>query len=157
MSTAPFFSISARDSEGISRRKSVKITDMEPDNKAATDPITKAATVGYGFGDDHLNEIIDAAMTNPSLIMLIVNPNPTDELRVKLRRYQDIGERVFLLCPAVSGRTTHATFEDFAINLMPQVQWLEDFVKLRRYEKMISDGPAGEAIADARGKNETAL
>ena len=120
-------------------------------------PQTFFIVVGYGFGDDHLNEIIDVAMTNPSLIMLIVNPNPTEELRVKLKRYQDIGERVFLLCPAVSGQTTRATFEDFAINLMPQVQWLEDFVKLRRYEKTISDGPAGEAIGDGQDENEVAL
>jgi SIR2-like domain len=115
-------------------------------------PQTFFVVVGYGFSDDHINEIIDSAMTNPSLIMLIVDPSPTDRLRDKLRRYQNIGERVFLLCPAVDG-SKYATFDDFAINLMPQVQWLDDYVKLRRYEKTVGDGPAGDALlASARSE-----
>src|SRR6266851_3110058 len=102
-------------------------------------PQTFFIVVGYGFSDDHVNQIIDAAMTNPSLIMLVVDPTPAEQLRAKLKRYQDIGERVFLLCSRTAGDRMHATFDDFAVNLMPQVQWLDDYIKLRRYEKTVGE------------------
>ena len=33
-----------------------------------------------------------------------------------------------------------ATFDDFARNVMPDVQWLDDFLRLRRFEKQIASG-----------------
>jgi hypothetical protein len=31
--------------------------------------------LGYGFGDDHVSRIIENALMNPSLVMLVVEPN----------------------------------------------------------------------------------
>ncbi|WP_156433579.1 hypothetical protein [Bradyrhizobium retamae] len=44
----------------------------------------------------------------------------------------------------------HATFDDFARSVMPDVQWLDDFLRLRRFEKQIASSatpaePAPEA------------
>lgn len=107
-------------------------------------PQTFFIVIGYGFGDEHVNQIIDAAMTNPSLIMLVVAPSPSDAVLKRLSRYQGVGERVFLLCPAEDNTNTDtAKFDDFATNVLPQVQWLDDFIKLRRYEKSV-----GQVIGD---------
>jgi len=100
-------------------------------------PQTFLIVIGYGFGDDHVNQIIDAAMTNPSLIMLVVDPKPSNATREKLKKYQGVGERVFLLCPKTDTNSNFGTFDDFAVRLMPQTQWLDDFIKLRRYEKTV--------------------
>lgn len=106
-------------------------------------PQTFLLVLGYGFGDDHINNVIDEAMTNPSLVLLIVDPMPTDHLRKRVARYQQTGERAFLLSaeqPDVKKPPAYATFDDFAQNLMPHVQWLDDYIKLRKSEKAVSNG-----------------
>jgi hypothetical protein len=108
-------------------------------------PQTFFIVAGYGFSDEHVNQIIDSAMTNPSLIMLVVDPRPTERTRAMLKRYQDIGERVFLLSSKTADGKLPATFDDFGVNLLPQVQWLDDFVKLRRYEKTVGQAFDGTA------------
>jgi hypothetical protein len=39
-------------------------------------PQTFLLVIGYAFGDSHLNQMIDDAMTNPELVMLVVDPAP---------------------------------------------------------------------------------
>jgi hypothetical protein len=38
-------------------------------------PQTFLLVLGYGFGDDHVSRIIENALMNPSLVMLVVEPN----------------------------------------------------------------------------------
>lgn len=94
-------------------------------------PQTFLAVVGYSFGDEHVNAVIDDALSNPSLVLLVVDPKPSPMLLKRLERYQRSGDRAFLL---------ESTFEDFTIDLLPHVQWLDDFVRLRKSEKTISSG-----------------
>ena len=60
----------------------------------------------------------------------------------RIRRYKDLGKRAFVLCPTTDAFAAapfkHATFDDFARTVMPDVQWLDDFLRLRRFEKQIA-------------------
>jgi hypothetical protein len=122
-------------------------------------PQTFLLVLGYGFGDDHVSRIIETALMNPSLVMLVVEPNPKSGTIDRVRRYKDLGKRAFVLTPteaAFNSRGfTLATFDDFARSIMPDVQWLDDFLRLRRFEKQIKAsnddaerGPEDTAISD---------
>lgn len=104
-------------------------------------PQTFLLVLGYGFGDDHVNHIIEAALMNPSLVMLVVEPNPQSPTINRIRQYKDLGKRAFVLTQTEEAfkatKYKLATFDDFARSIMPDVQWLDDFLRLRRFEKQI--------------------
>lgn len=105
-------------------------------------PQTFLLVLGYGFGDDHVSRIIENALMNPSLVMLVIEPNPASPVIERIRRYKDLGKRAFVLCPTeaafAAAKFKFATFDDFARSVMPDVQWLNDFLRLRRFEKQIA-------------------
>jgi hypothetical protein len=105
-------------------------------------PQTFLLVLGYGFGDDHVSRIIENALMNPSLVMLVVEPDPNSLVIDRIRRYKDLGKRAFVLSPTAgafaAGPFISATFDDFAKLVMPDVQWLDDFLRLRRFEKQIT-------------------
>lgn len=109
-------------------------------------PQTFLLVLGYGFGDDHVTRIIETALMNPSLVMLVVEPDPKSATIERIRRYKELGKRAFVLTPTETAFTAanfrHATFDDFARSVMPDVQWLDDFLRLRRFEKQIAAGKA---------------
>jgi hypothetical protein len=104
-------------------------------------PQTFLLVLGFGFGDDHVTRIIETALMNPSLVMLVVEPNPKSDVIARVGRYKDLGKRAFVLTPTeaafVSAPFERATFDDFARSIMPDVKWLDDFLRLRRFEKQI--------------------
>lgn len=116
-------------------------------------PQTFLLVLGYGFGDDHVTRIIETALMNPSLVMLVVEPDPKSPTIDRIRRYKDLGKRAFVLTPTEAAFTaakfTHATFDDFTRSVMPDVQWLEDFLRLRRFEQQIAAGQKTDAASDA--------
>lgn len=118
-------------------------------------PQTFLLVMGYGFGDEHVTRIIETALTNPSLVMLVVEPNPKSAIVDRIRRYQSLGQRAFVLTERLSdGESCSykvATFADFARNVMPDVKWLEDYKRLRIFEEQLrktgdhgSSGGAGD-------------
>lgn len=122
-------------------------------------PQTFLLILGYGFGDEHINRIIEAALLNPSLVMLVIEPNPSSDTIARVGRYKDLGKRAFVLTPTAAAFDAEkykvATFDDFARSVMPDVQWLDDFLRLRRFEKQIQassskskDTEAGEDGVD---------
>lgn len=100
-------------------------------------PQTFLLVIGYGFGDRHINQMIDDAMTNPELVMLVVDPAPGKAAKEALARYQSMGERAFLL--------DGPDFDTFAKELLPHVRWLDDFARLRKFEKAVAAAPDGNA------------
>lgn len=104
-------------------------------------PQTFLLVLGYGFADDHVTRIIETALMNPSLVMLVVEPNPDSVIVKKIRKYQSLGQRAFVLTERVADGTAcsfeRATFADFAQNIMPDVKWLEDYKRLRTFERQI--------------------
>jgi hypothetical protein len=105
-------------------------------------PQTFLLVLGYGFGDDHVSRIIENALMNPSLVMLVIEPDPASPVIERIRSYRDLGKRAFVLCPTeaafAGAKFKFATFDDFARSIMPDVQWLNDFLRLRRFEKQIA-------------------
>jgi hypothetical protein len=111
-------------------------------------PQTFLLVLGYGFGDDHVTRIIETALMNPSLVLLVVEPNPKSATIERIKAYKDLGKRAFILTPTETAfaaeKYKYASFDDFAQTLMPDVQWLNDFLRLRRFEKQIqSSGLSG--------------
>lgn len=104
-------------------------------------PQTFFIVLGYGFGDDHVTRIIETALMNPSLVMLVVEPNPDSAIISKIRKYQSLGQRAFVLTERLGGgeKCSYevATFSDFARNVMPDVKWLEDYKRLRTFESQL--------------------
>ena len=104
-------------------------------------PQTFFLVMGYGFGDEHVTRIIETALMNPSLVMLVVEPNPDSEIVRRIRRYQNLGQRAFVLTERLEGAQKCsykvATFSDFACNVMPDVKWLDDYRRLRMFEEQI--------------------
>ena len=104
-------------------------------------PQTFLLVLGYGFGDDHVTRVIETALMNPSLIMLVVEPDPNSQTVERIRHYKDLGKRAFVLTPTEDAFSAEkykfATFDDFSKSIMPDVQWLRDFIKLRAFEKQI--------------------
>ena len=118
-------------------------------------PQTFLLVLGYGFGDEHVNRIIETALMNPSLVMLVVEPSATSPTTDRIRRYKDLGKRAFILTPTEAAFAAEpyefATFDDFARGIMPDVQWLEDFLRLRRFEKQVkaSSDPIDPSVSAA--------
>lgn len=106
-------------------------------------PQTFLLVLGYGFGDDHVTKIIETALMNPALIMLVVEPDPHSPTIERILKYKELGKRAFVLTATKeafeSERFKFATFEDFSKFVMPDVQWLDDFLRLRRFEKQLQN------------------
>jgi hypothetical protein len=109
-------------------------------------PQTFLLILGYGFGDDHVTRLIETALMNPSLVMLVVEPDPASPTIERIKRYKDLGKRAFVLTPTAdafaAAKFRYATFDDFARSIMPDVKWLADFLRLRAFEKQIQAGQA---------------
>jgi hypothetical protein len=104
-------------------------------------PQTFLLVLGYGFGDEHVTRLLETALMNPSLVMLVVEPNPESPIIERVKRYKDLGKRAFVLTASAESFAAKpfnvATFDDFARGIMPDVQWLDDFLRLRRFERQI--------------------
>lgn len=121
-------------------------------------PQTFLLVLGYGFGDDHVTRILETALMNPSLVMLVVEPDPRAAIVERISAYKELGKRVFALTPTQEkfdgAMFECATFDNFATSLMPDVQWLDDFLRLRQFERQIfgSGALAGGMKSGADGK-----
>lgn len=109
-------------------------------------PQTFLLVLGYGFGDHHVTKIIETALMNPALVMLVVEPNPHSPIIKRIMEYKELGKRAFILTPTKAAfdeeEFKFATFDDFAKSIMPDVQWLDDFLRLRRFEKQLQSSLA---------------
>jgi hypothetical protein len=73
-------------------------------------PQTFLIVAGYGFADDHVTRIIETALTNPSLVMLVIEPNPASAILDRIKRYQGLGQRPErnARCEVAGGLQAHA-------------------------------------------------
>lgn len=117
-------------------------------NARLSAPQTFLLILGYGFGDDHVTRIIETALMNPALVMLVVEPNPNCSTIKRVSQYKELGKRAFILMPTEEAfkleKFKYATFNDFAKSVMPDVQWLDDFLRLRRFEKQLKQSQVSE-------------
>ncbi|MBA4795494.1 MAG: SIR2 family protein [Phenylobacterium sp.] len=114
-------------------------------------PQTFLLVLGYGFGDEHVTRIIETALMNPSLVMLVVEPDPKSATIKRIQGYKELGRRAFVLTATEeafkAAKFKHASFDDFAKTIMPDVQWLTDFLRLRSFEKQIASIQGDKAPA----------
>ena len=99
-----------------------------------------------------MNRILDDAMlSNPNLLMLIVDPLPNEKISNRIKTYNVVGERAFLFTLTEEERKLRATLDqpsafldEFASEILPNVKWLDEWFRLRKLEKSIerSDFPS---------------
>ena len=72
-------------------------------------------TIGYGFGDEHVNAIIRQALAIPSFTLVVVDPEPNNDFVVELMNLGD--DRVWIVRGWELG-----TFEHFVNKLLPDLR-----------------------------------
>jgi hypothetical protein len=111
---------------------------------AIAQPQSVLCTIGYGFGDEHVNAAIRQALAIPSFTLVVVDPSPSSEFVKHLTSLND--ERVWLIHGWSLG-----TFEHFVDKLMPDLQQEEVTAKvMRTYSTLASAqeegrGPEGQS------------
>jgi hypothetical protein len=88
-------------------------------------------TIGYGFGDEHVNSLIRQALAIPSFTLVVIDPAPTSDFVNQLKQLGD--ERVWL----VSGWQL-GTFEQFVERLLPDLREEEITVKVMKTYKALA-------------------
>jgi len=109
---------------------------------AVAQPQSVLFTIGYGFGDEHVNSLIRQALAIPSFTLVVIDPAPTSDFVNQLKQLGD--ERVWL----VSGWQL-GTFEQFVERLLPDLREEEITVKVMKTYKALApaiqhDEPAPE-------------
>ncbi|MDE0398993.1 MAG: SIR2 family protein [Candidatus Poribacteria bacterium] len=99
-------------------------------------------TVGYGFGDQHVNAIIRQALALPSFTLVIVDPCPNSRFVRILRKQKD--RRVWIAEGAL-GR-----FSAFVNDVMPDLRDEEVDRKVMETRRALA-GPPGEGRGDEDG------
>jgi len=91
-------------------------------------------TVGYGFGDEHVNALIRQALAIPSFTLVVIDPAPKSEFVSHLKQLGD--ERVWL----VSGWQL-GTFENFVEKILPDLREEEITSKVMKTYKALAPSP----------------
>lgn len=119
-------------------------------------PQTFLIVSSYGFGDEHVNRIIEDALINPSFVMLVVDPRPNEDMIKRINKYQQMGGRVYLLSPYSKeiSPDSPATFDDFARKVLPNVTWLNEWIKLRKMENILKRNLDTSKLLDKEDDSE---
>lgn len=98
---------------------------------AIAQPQSVLFTIGYGFGDEHVNALIRQALAIPSFTLVVIDPAPSSDFVNHLKQLGD--ERVWL----VSGRQL-GTFEHFVEKLLPDLREEEITDKVMKTYKALA-------------------
>jgi len=111
--------------------------------EALQEPQTVCLVIGYSGWDQHINRIIQDALTNPSFTLVIADPVITEWTQQLLK--SDRCERVY----SFSGG--YGTFERFS-GLMPDVEQLKTQAEVARQQREMSTASAALSTGDGGGK-----
>jgi hypothetical protein len=92
---------------------------------AIAQPQSVLFTIGYGFGDEHVNSLIRQALAIPSFTLVVVDPAPMSDFVNYLKQLGD--ERVWLVNGWQLG-----TFEHFVEKLLPDLREEEIAIKVMK-------------------------
>jgi len=98
---------------------------------AIAQPQSVLFTIGYGYGDAHVNTLIRQALAIPSFTVVVVDPAPTSDFVKYLRESGD--ERVWLVTGAKLG-----SFKHFVERLLPDLRDEEITAKVIKTYKALS-------------------
>lgn len=114
---------------------------------AIAQPQSVLFTIGYGFGDEHVNALIRQALAIPSFTLVVIDPAPRSDFVSHLKQLGD--ERVWL----VSGWQL-GTFEHFVERLLPDLREEEITAKVMKtykalapttqHDDLVPENPNGE-------------
>lgn len=110
---------------------------------AVVQPQSVLFTIGYGFGDEHVNALIRQALAIPSFTLVIVDPNPQSSFFLELQKNED--ERVWIVKGWELG-----TFECFVKKLMPDLREEEIEAKVMKTYKALSQADRAKSIEEDR-------
>ena len=92
---------------------------------AIAQPQSVLFTVGYGFGDEHVNALIRQALSIPSFTLVVIDPAPRSNFVSHLKTLGD--ERVWLV-----GGWQLGTFDHFVEKLLPDLREEEIISKVMK-------------------------
>ena len=92
---------------------------------AIAQPQSVLFTVGYGFGDEHVNALIRQALSIPSFTLVVIDPAPRSNFVSHLKTLGD--ERVWLV-----GGWRLGTFDHFVEKLLPDLREEEIISKVMK-------------------------
>jgi hypothetical protein len=98
---------------------------------AIVQPQSVLFTIGYGFGDEHVNALIRQALSIPSFTLVIVDPDPKSDFVNVLENQND--ERIWIVRGWELG-----TFENFVDKLLPDLREEEIYEKVMQTYKILS-------------------
>lgn len=98
---------------------------------AIAQPQSVLFTIGYGFGDEHVNAIIRQALAIPSFTLVVVDPEPKSDFVSHLKQLGD--ERVWLVGGCELGK-----FEHFVGKLLPDLREEEITDKVMKTYKALA-------------------
>jgi len=119
---------------------------------AVIQPQSVLFTIGYGFGDDHVNALVRQALLVPSFRLVIVDPNLQSQFAKNLIALGD--PRVWLItgCSPEDPIDGHplgfGTFEGFVENVLPDLADEDMRQKIIRTFQSLAEHPAGDGLHD---------
>lgn len=109
---------------------------------AIAQPQSVLFTIGYGFGDDHVNALIRQALAIPSFTLVLIDPEPTNAFVKQLQKLKD--ERIWIITGWDIG-----TFEHFVHKLMPDLREEEiDAKVMKTFRALASSDKPSSATED---------
>jgi len=90
-------------------------------------------SIGYGFNDDHVNNIIFRALTLPTFRLVILGDSDKDTMK-KLRDLDD--SRIWIIGGEYSGESLHY-FKGFVTNVLPDIEQEQMEKQIRKTEEGI--------------------
>ena len=92
-------------------------------SKAINQPQSVLICLGYSFNDEHINDIIYQALSNPSFTLIIVNYNPNGYAGEIQRLHEICDSRIIIIDPE---KKDISSFVGFVKNIMPDLYEVEE-------------------------------
>ncbi len=99
-------------------------------------------TIGYGFGDEHVNAIIRQALAVPSFTLVVVDPRPQSDFVSRLREQRD--QRIW-----ISEGPTLGTLSGFVDRVLPDLREEEILRKVEATHRALEPTRTAEGTPDA--------
>ena len=91
---------------------------------AINKPQSVLICLGYSFYDEHINDIIYQALSNPSFTLFIVNYSPEPDPDSEIARLQRLGDKRILILD--QSNDSQSTFVSFVKNILPDLYEIND-------------------------------
>lgn len=86
---------------------------------AINQPQSVLFCVGYSFYDEHINDIIKQALSNPSFTLIIANFSENIDKNSPIEKLKSLGDKRIIVLPQTS--IEQSTFTGFASNILPDL------------------------------------